>query len=297
MGAYLNMDISSAINLLLCIVLILLFLWLPESPHHLIKIKAEEKARTSILWYNRDCDAESELQALKKFIETNNDLPFIDVLKEFKAPQAWKALVLVIILFVYSQLCGLNNVFFYMETILRTAQVTVLSPKAIVIIITGAGVASCFLSMLLIDRFGRKMLMIVSSSAITVSLIILSVEFHLLDAGHDAISIQSLPIIGMLLFQVSVFIGILSVPNTVLGEVFAPHIKCVAACLGSIFAGLFSFISTATYQPLIDLMTEKYVFLLYAIMVITAVPFTIFYMPETKGKSLQEIQEKLMRRD
>lgn len=294
MGAYLKMEVSATICFVLCFVLIIIFIWLPESPHHFVKIKEDDKARTSILWYHRDCDVESELQALKFFHEKNKSLPLMDVMKEFKIPYIWKAQILVSLLFVYLQMCGLNNVLFYMETILRSSKVTVIEPSVIVIIVTATGIVGSLLSMFLIDKFGRRILMIVSSLAVTISLICLSTQYQLLYAGYDPAHLQALPIFSVLLFQISIYIGLVSIPNAVLGEIFPPHVKCVAGCFASIIGALSSFISTSTYQPLINLLTEKYLFYVYALLLITAVPYTYFYMPETKGKSLQQIQEELV---
>ncbi|XP_018316127.1 facilitated trehalose transporter Tret1-like [Mycetomoellerius zeteki] len=293
MGAYLRMDVSATVCLILCFILIIIFIWLPESPHHFVKIKQESKARTSILWYHRDCDVESELQALKLFLEKNKSLPFAKIIKEFRIPYIWKAQILVSLLFMYLQICGLNNVLFYMETILRHTKVTVIKPSMIVIIVTATGIAGSMLSMFLIDRFGRRILTIVSASAITISLICLGTQYQLLNAGYNPASLQALPIFSVLLFQIALYIGLVSIPNTVLGEIFPPHVKCVAGCFASIICAISSFISTSTYQPLINLITEKYLFYVYALLLVTAVPYTYFCMPETKGKSLQQIQEEL----
>ncbi|XP_011158237.1 facilitated trehalose transporter Tret1 [Solenopsis invicta] len=293
MGAYLSMTISATICFILCFVLIIIFIWLPESPHHFVKIKKENKARASILWYHRDCDVESELQMLKDFHEKNKSLAFADVIKEFRISYIWKAQILVSLLYIYLQMCGLNNVLFYMESILRNAKVTIIEPSVIVIIVTATGIVGSMLSMFLIDKFGRRILMIVSSLAVTISLICLGTEFQLLDAGHDPANIQALPIFSVLLFQISLYIGIVSIPNAVLGEIFPPHVKCVAGCFASIIGAISSFISTSTYQPLINLITEKYLFYAYALLLITAVPYAYLCMPETKGKSLQQIQEEL----
>lgn len=293
MGAYLTMEVSAAVCLLLCVMVIVIFVWLPESPHHLVKTKQDDKARLSLLWYHRNCDVEVELQALKKFVEMNNNLSFLDVLKEFKDAHIKKALILVTVLFMYSMMCGLNNVAFYMEIILTSAQVTVIKPAIVVIIVSASGIASSLFSMFLIDRFGRRILMVSSSLLCAISVACLGMQFQLLDAGYDAAVLQGLPIFATILLQVSVFVGLLSIPNTILGEIFPPHVKCVAACFSSIAAGIFSFLSTATYQPLIDLITEKYVFFIYAVLLFTAIPYTLLCVPETKGKSLQRIQEEL----
>lgn len=296
MGAYLQMEIASGVSLVLCLVLMCIFARLPESPHHLVKIKSVKEARESLLWYHRGCDVDSELQALDKFIETNGSLTFVDVLKEFRLPHNRKALSLVLTLLMYSQMCGLNNVVFYMEIILRSCGVTVMNPSIIVIVVSTFGIVSSLLSLLLIDRCGRRKLMIASTSATIVSVLCLAAEFQLMDAGYDVDRLQPFPIFAMILFQSAVFIGIISVPTTLLGEIFAPHVKCVASCFASIVAGVFSFVSSSTYQPLVNFITEKYVFYVYSLLLFTAIPYTILCMPETKGKTLQEIQQQLLKK-
>ncbi|EFN76078.1 Sugar transporter ERD6-like 6 [Harpegnathos saltator] len=296
MGVYLTMEVSGIACLLLCFVVMIIFIWLPESPHHLLKTNQQDKARLALLWYHRDCDVDMELRTLQEFIETNNNLSFINILGEFKKAHLRKALVLLTMLFMYSMMCGLNNIYFYMEIILTNAQVTVIKPAIIVTIVAAFGIAGSILSFFLIDKFGRRFLMISSILACVISLLCLGLQFHLLDAGYDATVLQGLAIFAMILFQVAVFIGMLSVPNTVLGEICPPHVKNVVACFTNIIAGIFSFISTATYQPLIDLITEKYIFFVYALILLTAIPYMLIYLPETKGKSLQQIQEDLTKK-
>lgn len=294
MGAYLSVKVSAAICLVPCTIQIILFTWLPESPHYLIKNNKEEKVKASIRWYNRSCDVETEFSALKKFVD-NSQRSFVECLNEFRTPVYRKSLFICLILFAYSQLSGINNIMFYMETILTTAQVSFIDPPIVVIIVITFGIVGSILSTFLMDRFGRKILMISSCLGVTVSLCILTLQFYLLDSGFDPKAIEGLSIVAMLLFHLSVFIGLLSVPAAVLSEIFPPHLKCIAACFSGAMAAIFAFASTATYLPLLKLMTEQYMFLFYALLVFVGVPFTMFYVPETKGMTLQEIQSQLMR--
>ncbi|XP_015438689.1 PREDICTED: facilitated trehalose transporter Tret1-like [Dufourea novaeangliae] len=296
MGAYLSMTVSAALCLLPCPVLMILFLWLPDSPHHLIKMKRYEKAKTSIRWYHRDCDVEVEFLSLQKFVDNISGKSFLETLGEFRTVQYRKSLFLVTILFMYSQMCGINNVFFYMETILKSARVTVIDPSQVVIIVMAAGILGSCVPTFLMDRFGRKFLMIASCAGIAIALASLTLAFHLVSHGFESRTLDGLMIFTMIFFFIAVFIGVLSVPPAILSELFPSHLKCIAACFGSCVAGVFSFISTITYLPLIDLMTDRYVYLFYGLLLLTAVPFTIFCVPETKGLSLQEIQTRLMKK-
>ncbi|XP_017753404.1 PREDICTED: facilitated trehalose transporter Tret1-like [Eufriesea mexicana] len=290
MGAYLPMRISAAISLAICIVMIGIFVWLPESPHHLIKKNLEEKAKLSIQWYHRNSDVETEFVGLRRFVENLNKLTLKSALDELV--QYRKPLFIISCLIIYSQWCGINTVLFYMETILTSAKVSVIPPATVVIIVMPCGMVASCLSMVLMDRYGRKPLMIASCIGITISFVMLTVEFHLLGLGYNSKSVEGVSFAAMILFYMSVSLGAILVPQTVLGEVFAPHLKWLAACIISSIAAIAAIVSASTYLPLLNAMTERYLFLFFGVIIATAVPFTIFCVPETKGLSLQEIQKK-----
>ncbi|XP_015177522.1 PREDICTED: facilitated trehalose transporter Tret1-like [Polistes dominula] len=294
MGPYLSLILSSSVCLILSTIYMLLFIWLPDTPHHLMIQKRFDKVKKSILWYHRNSNVNVEFLNLKQFIESSCSESIWQTLQKFKIPQMRKALIITNVLFFYTQSCGINNIAFYMEIILENAEVTVIKPSLVVIIIAICGIFGCLLSIRLIDYYGRKFLMCVSCFAIAISLTVLGIHFELLESDIDPNKIQWIPIASFILFQIAVFAGLLPVPSAIVGEIFPPDIKCVAASICSINAAIFAFISSSTYQFFIDLMTEKFTYWMYAILLITAIPTTIIFLPETKGKTLQEIQDQLM---
>ncbi|KAI4492990.1 hypothetical protein M0802_009760 [Mischocyttarus mexicanus] len=294
MGSYLSLLLSSSVNLILSTILMILFIWLPDTPHHLIFDKDIDKVKKSILWYHRNCNVDVEYTNLKQFIESSSNETTWQTMKKFNLPHIRKALIITGVLFFYMQFSGVNTVLFYMETILKTAKVTVIKPSIVVIIIAISGIFGSLLSIRLIDTYGRKFLMCICSFAVTIALTTLGIHFQLLELNVDPNKIQWIPISSFILFEIAVCAGLLSVPSTVVGEIFPPNVKCIAASICSILAAIFSFLAASTYQFFIDLMTEKYTYWMYALVIITAVPITIVFLPETKGKTLQEIQDELI---
>ncbi|XP_043595940.1 facilitated trehalose transporter Tret1-like [Bombus pyrosoma] len=293
MGAYLSMTVSATIALVFCLLLMILFIWLPESPHHLIEKSLYEKAKSSIRWYHRDYDVESEFMDLRKFVENVSKQTLTESLRELKILHFRKSIIIVAILTTYAQLSGINNISFYMESIFTSAKVSVLEPAQVVIIVMACGIIGSCLSMLLMDRLGRRILMVISCTGIALSLSLLTVEFQLLDFGFDSKTVEGLAITGMIAFYITVFSGVTLLPPTMLGELIPPHLKCVAAFIISSTAAVISFISTVTYMPLLNFLNERYLFLFYGLLEATAIPFTLICVPETKGMSLQEIQDQL----
>ncbi|KAK9293577.1 hypothetical protein QLX08_011518 [Tetragonisca angustula] len=188
--------------------------------------------------------------------------------------------------------CGINTVTFYMEIIIRSAKVTLLKPATVVIISSGIGIVVGWISVYLIDRYGRRILMAVSCVCVIASLMLLGLHFMLLEQNFDPKDLEWLSIVAMILFML-MSIGIVPVPTTMLSELFPDDLKSLAGFTASMTSALFSFMSSRTYQPLVDLISEKYVFWVYAFIMILCLVYSIVEMPETKGKTLQEIQDML----
>lgn len=240
---------------------------------------------------------DEELEAVRKFVANANSESFCSKLGKFRERFLWRATLLVATLYTYMQICGFNSVLFYMESILKDAKVTIFPPANVVNFVSISGVFASALSIFLIDRFGRRFLLIVSSMGVTIAMAGLGTHFHLIQKEHSVTQeLQWLPIISLLLFELTFFFGLVTVPNTVMSEVFPTNVKCIAACIGSLAGAFFAFVATKSYQPLVNWIGQSWVFYMYAIITVTAVPYALIFMPETKGKTLQQIQDKLLRR-
>ena len=122
-------------------------------------------------------------------------------------------------------------------------------------------------------------------------------HFLLIDQGVDVTqNLQWLPVASIFLFDIAFFAGLMCVPSAVLSELFPTNIKCYAACFASLAGAIFAFIATKSYQPLIELIGQSNVFYMHAVLTILIVPYALICMPETKGKTLQQIQDDLVKR-
>lgn len=137
--------------------------------------------------------------------------------------------------------------------------------------------------------------MIFSSLGVSVAMAGLGIHFHLLEHGVDE-NLQWLPLASIFLFDMSFFAGLMCVPSAVLSELFPTSVKCIAACIASLVGAIFAFVATKSYQPMIFLIGQSNVYFLHAALIILVVPYALVCMPETKGKTLQEIQDDLVKR-
>lgn len=137
-----------------------------------------------------------------------------------------------------------------------------------------------------IDRCGRRILLAISSSGVILGMLSLGLHFHLLSLDYDPGDLEWLLILSLIIFM-STYFGLVPVPSTMLSELFPYDLKSVAGFVSSITSAIFAFVSTKSYQPLVDIIGEQYVFWNYAGIIGICLVFSLTLVPETKGKTLQ----------
>lgn len=145
-------------------------------------------------------------------------------------------------------------------------------------------------------RFGRKPLLVISGLMMTVCLGILGYYFMLKDGGSDVSAIGWLPLTSLALFNVVFSIGYGSVPFTVISEIFPPETKGVASSMSIVVHWSLVFAVTKLFPTMEDRMGQAATFWTFSCFTVASAGFAYFVLPETKGKTLQEIQRKLERK-
>ncbi|XP_046734960.1 facilitated trehalose transporter Tret1-like [Diprion similis] len=292
-GAYVSMRIFACISLVPTLFFVVVFVLLPESPYHLIKKSKITEAEKSIMKYNPNSNLSDESKAIQKFVGETNSLNFVNRLRELNVPRNRKSGLIVILFFFFAQSCGLNPLAAYMETIVTRGMVTVVSPSTVPIVANGLGIMAGLAMMYLTEKLGRKKMWIFSSCGITVAMTALGTHFYLLDDGFDADLLQWIPILSMIAFTVCCSLGMYAIPAILISELFAANIRTLAASITCASAAIFALISIEIYQYLLEIINECYIYWMYAILMVLSAILGSILIPETKGKTLTEIQDSM----
>lgn len=149
----------------------------------------------------------------------------------------------------------------------------------------------------LADKVGRRPLLIYSYLGVTVSLAVVGIYFFLLEVIGLSIEVLSpygfITLTGIICSNIISTIGFQSIVNVVAGEIFPLNVKATAMTALSIFGGLLSFMVARGYQILKDCLGLCGVFWIFAGVALFGAIFSFIFIPETKGKSLRDIQEQL----
>lgn len=293
LGAYLNIMIYDIICAVVPAVFFVVFLiFIPESPAYLISKNKHELAHENLkmLRVESSKEIENELEEMKKEVEKSREGHLKDL---FVNRGLLKALTITVALVAFQQLSGINVVLFYANNIFEASGSDI--PSEVSSIIIGAvQFASSFVTPLIVDRLGRKILLIFSAIGMFISETALGVYFYLNDeTDTDVEGISWLPVVSLVLYIITYNCGFGPLPWTVMGEIFPSNVRSVASATTASICWLLGFILTKFFSQVSDEIGMAGSFWLFAGFCVLAAVFVITYVPETKGKTLAQIHVEL----
>lgn len=189
----------------------------------------------------------------------------------------------------FQQFTGVNCIVFYVEEIFLDAGGSVQGSNA-AIMVGGAQLAACLVSTLVVDRAGRRPLLLISGTVMAACCTTLGAFFFMKSHGQDVSGLGWLPVASVCLYFIIFSLGFGPVPWVMLGELFAPEVKGAATAVASAVSWWLTFLTTCQFQPLVDAIGEGPTFWGFAALTALGVLFVAVCVPETKGRTLEQIQ-------
>lgn len=148
-----------------------------------------------------------------------------------------------------------------------------------------------------VDRMGRKPMFIISALGCGVALLGEGIFFYLKDHEQaDVTHLSWLPTTGLVLFALLNNFGLFTLPYILTAELFATNIKAFASALIILYGGILAFLVTKIFDPISEAWGRYTIFWIFSGCCFLGTLFIIVFLPETKGKTFLEIQEKLDKR-
>lgn len=146
-------------------------------------------------------------------------------------------------------------------------------------------------SAILIDRAGRRLLLMVSSGGMTVSCFLVGLSFYLQDHVSTALLtfVGIMALVSLLVYIIAFSLGLGSIPWVIMSEVFPSNVKGLAGSLATLLSWFSSWIVTVSFNTLLD-WNAAGSFGIFACVCAATLVFVALTVPETKGKTLEEIQ-------
>uniref|UniRef100_A0A8W7PSZ6 Major facilitator superfamily (MFS) profile domain-containing protein n=1 Tax=Anopheles coluzzii TaxID=1518534 RepID=A0A8W7PSZ6_ANOCL len=271
-----------------------IFMLMPETPSFLLKRGHKTKAVETLKWLRGPkCDAFYEIEQLQLEQDALLNQPKKSIKKSLFTPETLSALLAMIGLVTFLQMSGINAVLFYATDIFMNASDS-LNHEVATIIVGAMQFFGTLLAAFTVDRVGRRWLLMISAIIMCVSHVVLGVYFHLLQNSPAQVeNLEWLPVFALSLFVTMFSIGFGPVPWIMIGEVFAIDVKDLASSLATFTSYALSFMMTKTFNPLRNGLGEAGTFWLFGGFCMLGAIFVFLFVPETKGKTFDQIQKRL----
>ncbi|XP_051139804.1 sugar transporter ERD6-like 6 [Andrographis paniculata] len=292
LGLFTSWRILAVLGILPCLILIPGLFFIPESPRWLAKVGMTDDFEASLqVLRGFDTDITVEVNEIKRSVASTSRRTTINF-SELKLRRYWLPLMIGIGLLVLQQLAGTNGVIFYSTTIFESAGIS--SSNAATVGVGVIQVIATGISTWLVDKTGRRILLIVSSSGMAFSLLIVAISFFVKGmVAHDS-SLYDISgicsVVGVVCMIISFSLGMGPIPWLIMSEILPPKIKGLAGSVATLANWFSSWIITMTAPLLLD-WSSGGTFTLYTVISTMTVAFVTIWVPETRGRTLEEIQQ------
>lgn len=284
----------AGIGALLAVPFLFVIWFIPETPRWYISKNKIEESRTALEWLRGKKNQETVEKEFKELLQSQKKSEKkSDKIKDLFTQPYLKSLLIVLGLMFFQQMSGINAVIFYTTQIFEDTGSDI--DSSIQTIIVGVvNFASTFIATILIDRLGRKVLLYISSVAMTITLALLGAYFYLMSQTTLDISAYSwIPLASFVIYVLGFSFGFGPVPWLMMGEILPAKIRGPAASIATGFNWTCTFIVTTTFPLFKDIFGAYGTFWMFCVVCIVGLIFTIFVVPETKGRSLEDIERLL----
>ncbi|KAL2333710.1 hypothetical protein Fmac_014923 [Flemingia macrophylla] len=296
LGLFVNWRVLAVLGIIPCSILIPGLYFIPESPRWLAEMGMIEKFEASLQTLRGPkVDITMEAQEIQGSLVSNHKADTIQF-GDLKRRRYWFPLMVGIGLLVLQQLTGINGVFFYSSKIFASAGIS--SSDAATFGLGAMQVAMTGIATSLVDRSGRRMLLILSSSIMTLSLLLVATTFYLEGVVSDDSNIHQilamLSVMGLVALVIGFSLGIGPIPWLIMSEILPPNIKGLAGSAATFLNWFTASVITMTANLLLN-WSSAGTFTIYAIFSALTVAFATLWVPETKDRTLEEIQASFIR--
>ncbi|MGI8436126.1 MAG: sugar porter family MFS transporter [Chthoniobacterales bacterium] len=257
---------------------------LPDSPRWLISKSKVDEARRVLQRVRTDSDVNPEIADIQKSMEEQG----VGGMKGLFQPSLRMPMIVGLGLAIFQQITGINTVIYYAPTIFKFAGIAATGPA----ILAGAALTTVMwffhvLAIFLLDRIGRRPLLLVGVAGQIIGLAILGAAFHF----QQLASFKSYVAIGGLVIYVACFaFGLGPIFWLLISEIYPLKVRGAAMSAVTVTNWALNLVVALTFLTLIGVLGHAGTFWLYGIIAAGAWVFFYLLVPETKGKSLEQIE-------
>jgi SP family galactose:H+ symporter-like MFS transporter len=260
--------------------------FLPESPRWLLRSGQRESARATLARVRSTPDVDREFLEIEQGLARAEEKGRLSDLLE---PSLRPALIAGIGLAIFQQIVGINTVIYYAPVIIQSAGIS--SASGAILATAGIGLVNVLMTivaMRLIDRAGRKPLLLTGIAGMVITLGLLGLFFR--TANHNG-ALAWLAVISMMAYVASFAFSLGPIFWLLISEIYPLKIRNSSEGVAATFNWGSNLVVALTFLTLVEQLGPSWTFWLYGLSAVAAWIFSYYCVPETKGRTLEEIEE------
>jgi SP family galactose:H+ symporter-like MFS transporter len=265
------------------IILFVAMIFMPSSPRWLVNDGMVDRARATLIKIRKKDDVSDELNDIVTSLNKQKGGR-----RELFSPLIKPAMIVGISLAIFQQVTGINTVIYYTPKIFQYAGLPISESLFGTILVGLVNVGFTLMALFLLDRVGRRKLLLIGLAGMSGTLVMLGVVFFLPGLLNQ---LGTLAVIGVMAYVAFFAIGLGPVFWLLISEIYPLKVRGLAMSIVTEANWGSNFIIALTFLTLIQLLGRSGTFWLYAGVGIVALIFTFVYVPETKERTLEEIEE------
>jgi MFS transporter, SP family, galactose:H+ symporter len=269
--------------------LVLGMIAMPESPRWLLQSGEEKAARQALSMVRAPEEVDAELREIRDDLEHNRPAAWTELLMPGLRPAVFVGVGLA----VFQQVTGINTIIYYAPQIFQKAGLdNATTALAATIGIGAINVLSTLIAMWLVDRIGRKPLLLAGLAGMIASLVVVGAAQRFgsaLGVNPDSLAPITVGFIGLYIVCFAFSLG--PIVWLMISEIFPNQARARAAAISTAANWMANFLVSLSF-PILQAAMGPALWFLYAAMGVLAFIFIVGYVPETKGKSLEDISRQ-----
>src|SRR6266480_3023007 len=259
--------------------------FLPETPRWLIRGGQHEVAHRVLIRIRELADVDVEIEEIKASLAQQTESGrWVDLLSRQVRP----ALVVGLGLAIFQQITGINTVIYYAPKILQAAGFN--SASGAILATSGVGVVNVgmtIIAMFLVDRAGRRQLLLVGIAGMIVTLGVLGLSFRI---SNQSVQLAWIAVICLMAYVASFAISLGPIFWLLIAEIYPLRIRGLAEGTAATFNWGSNLIVSLTFLTLVEKLGASSTFFLYGLASVASWLFAYYFVPETKGRTLEQIE-------
>lgn len=208
------------------------------------------------------------------------------ICEKFRRPEVYKPFILMCSMFAFQQLTGIFVVIVYAAQFCKSSGVSIDPFLCAVAIGTSRAIATILIGFCM-DKYDRRKPALFSSCSMTICMF--GIAAYVYNSNDE--SLNWLPVLLVIGFLFTSTFGLLTMSFTMVAEVYPQDVRGLASGLTTSFGFVICFLVLKLYPTMVIAVGDVSVFIFFGIISLISVAFMYFYLPETKGKSLEEIEQ------